>query len=71
LIIPQSAINNDQTHNTHNTPKTSTLPTHRLPFYSLAKLGFLAALWHPSTKLAASIYVKGLAPLLARCGWLI
>jgi receptor expression-enhancing protein 5/6 len=29
-----------------------------LPFYYLAKLGFLLALWHPSTRLAQSIYQK-------------
>jgi hypothetical protein len=40
----------------------------RLPFYYLAKLGFLVALWHPSTKLAAALYGKAIAPLLARCG---
>ncbi|GBF89397.1 hypothetical protein Rsub_01969 [Raphidocelis subcapitata] len=36
-----------------------------LPFYYLAKLGFLVALWHPSTKLAAALYGKAIAPLLA------
>ncbi|KAI8472523.1 MAG: TB2/DP1, HVA22 family-domain-containing protein [Monoraphidium minutum] len=36
-----------------------------LPFYYLAKLGFLVALWHPSTKLAAAIYAKALAPLVS------
>jgi hypothetical protein len=39
----------------------------RLPFYYIAKLGFLVALWHPSTKLASSIYAKAVAPLVSRC----
>lgn len=51
-------------------PRPPSLPrspaTDRLPFYSVAKLGFIAALWHPSTKLAASLYTKGIAPLLSR-----
>lgn len=34
-----------------------------LPFYYVAKLGFLLALWHPSTRLAASLYQKVLSPL--------
>lgn len=38
---------------------------HRLPFYYIAKLGFLVALWHPSTKLALTIYAKVFSPLLA------
>lgn len=36
-----------------------------LPFYYLAKLGFLLALWHPSTKLASAIYGKVLSPLVS------
>ncbi|KIZ02354.1 Receptor expression-enhancing protein 2 [Monoraphidium neglectum] len=39
-----------------------------LPFYYIAKLGFLVALWHPSTKLASSIYAKAFAPLVSRAG---
>lgn len=34
-----------------------------LPFYYIAKLGFLLALWHPSTRLAQSVYQKVLSPL--------
>ncbi|KAF8061165.1 Reep5 [Scenedesmus sp. PABB004] len=36
-----------------------------LPFYYVAKLGFILALWHPSTQLAASLYAKVLSPLVA------
>lgn len=34
-----------------------------LPFYFLFKLGFILALWHPSTRLAQSLYQKALSPL--------
>jgi hypothetical protein len=34
-----------------------------LPFYYVAKLGFLLALWHPSTRVAQSLYQKVLSPL--------
>lgn len=34
-----------------------------LPFYYIAKLGFIMALWHPSTRLAQSLYQKVLSPL--------
>lgn len=34
-----------------------------LPFYYLAKLGFILALWHPSTRLAQTLYQKALSPL--------
>jgi len=37
----------------------------RLPFYSLAKLFLLYALWAPSFKVASSIYTKALGPILA------
>eukprot|EP00882_Tetradesmus_deserticola_P000835 GHRQ01000908.1.p2 GENE.GHRQ01000908.1~~GHRQ01000908.1.p2 ORF type:complete len:204 (+),score=88.24 GHRQ01000908.1:396-1007(+) len=35
-----------------------------LPGYYLLKLGFMAALWHPSTRLAAWIYDRTVGPLL-------
>lgn len=34
-----------------------------LPFYYIAKLGFILALWHPSTRVAQSLYQKVLSPL--------
>jgi len=34
-----------------------------LPFYYLFKLGFILALWHPSTRVAQSLYQKALSPL--------
>lgn len=35
-----------------------------LPLYFLAKLGFIVALWHPSTHLSQTIYRKMFSPLL-------
>jgi len=35
-----------------------------LPLYYIAKLGFLVALWHPSTRVALTIYNKLFHPLL-------
>jgi hypothetical protein len=40
------------------------LPLLRLPLYYVAKLGFIVALWHPSTRLALAIYTKLFGPLL-------
>lgn len=36
-----------------------------LPFYYILKLGFLGALWAPSTRLALTIYKSALGPLLS------
>eukprot|EP00879_Flechtneria_rotunda_P000396 GHRR01000489.1.p1 GENE.GHRR01000489.1~~GHRR01000489.1.p1 ORF type:complete len:172 (+),score=30.07 GHRR01000489.1:196-711(+) len=35
-----------------------------LPFYYIFKLGFLLALWHPSTQLALTLYSKVFSPLV-------
>ncbi|WIA23665.1 hypothetical protein OEZ86_010492 [Tetradesmus obliquus] len=36
-----------------------------LPFYYLAKLGFLLGLWYPSTKWAQYLYARGFSPLVS------
>lgn len=36
-----------------------------LPFYYIAKLGGLLALWHPSTRLASALYAKVFDPLIS------
>lgn len=37
-----------------------------LPFYYVAKLAFVAALWHPQARLATAIYAKFFAPLVGQ-----
>lgn len=37
-----------------------------LPFYYVAKLAFVGALWHPSSRLASAIYAKFFAPLVGQ-----
>jgi hypothetical protein len=37
-----------------------------LPFYYLAKLAFVAALWHPQSRLASALYAKFFAPLVGQ-----
>lgn len=36
-----------------------------LPFYYVAKLGAIVALWHPSTRLALTIYTRVFGPVLS------